>query len=61
MTLSNQAIGAVMMALQNAILNEEDVTEILKGFTLGVNESNELEVHNPPTVAAKVDTDDKDS
>ena len=49
MTLSNQAIGAIMMALQNAILNQEDVTKTLQDFQLGVQEDNTLVVVNAPS------------
>ena len=52
MTLSNQAIGSIMMALQKAILNQEDVTAILRGFEFGGDDNNELVVTNPPTVPA---------
>ena len=47
--LSNQALGAVMMSLQESLLNELDIVPILKGFEL--IEGNEgLVVSNPPTV-----------
>ncbi len=49
MKLSNQALGAVMMALQESLLNQIDIVPILKGFDL--EESNDgLVVKNPPTV-----------
>ena len=32
--LSNQAMGAIMMALQESLLNELDIVPILKGFDL---------------------------
>ena len=47
--LSNQALGAVMMALQESLLNELDIVPILKGFEL-VNTEDGLVVSNPPTV-----------
>ena len=47
--LSNQALGAVMMALQESLLNEMDIVPILKGFDL-VNTEDGLLVTNPPTV-----------
>ncbi len=47
--LSNQSLGAIMMALQESLLNELDIVPILKGFELA--ESTEgLVVKNPPTV-----------
>jgi hypothetical protein len=47
--LTNQALGAVMMALQESLLNEIDIVPILKGFEL-VNTEEGLVVTNPPTV-----------
>ena len=47
--LSNQALGAVMMALQESLLNEIDIVPILKGFEL-VETADGLVVKNPPTV-----------
>ena len=47
--LSNQALGAVMMALQESLLNELDIVPILKGFDLVESEGG-LVVTNPPTV-----------
>ena len=49
MKLSNQALGAVMMALQESLLNELDIVPILRGFSL-VNTKEGLIVKNPPTV-----------
>ena len=49
MHLSNQALGAIMMALQESLLSQSDIVPILKGFKL--QESDEgLVVNNPPTV-----------
>ena len=47
--LSNQALGAVMMALQESLLNELDIVPILRGFEL-VESDDGLVVTNPPTV-----------
>lgn len=57
MTLSNQAIGSIMMALQNSILKQEDVTEVLRGFKVVVNGEGQLYVENPPSVAAAEEDD----
>lgn len=48
-TLSNQALGSVMMALQESLLNEIDIVPILRGFEL-VQSEDGLVVLNPPTV-----------
>lgn len=50
--LSNQALGAVMMALQNSLLTQTDIVPILKGFELFVGPDGELIVSNPPSVRA---------
>jgi hypothetical protein len=47
--LSDQALGSVMMALQESLLNEMDIVPILKGFELAPGEDG-LVVLNPPTV-----------
>ena len=47
--LSNQALGAVMMALQESLLNEIDIVPILKGFELA-NGDDGLVVLTPPSV-----------
>ena len=51
---SNQALGAVMMALQESLLNELDIVPILKGFEL-VETNDGLVVKNPPTVRVSND------
>ena len=52
--LSNQAIGAVMMALQESLLNQLDIVPILKGFELTQTDEG-LVVTNPPTVRVSND------
>ena len=52
--LSNQALGAVMMALQESLLNELDIVPILKSFEL-VETEDGLTVTNPPTVRVSND------
>ena len=57
MKLSDQALGAVMMALQKSLLEESDIVPTLKGFNFVVtgDSQDQLAVTNPPLV--KVDTD----
>ena len=47
--LSNQALGSIMMALQESLLNELDIVPILKGFEM-LDTEDGLVVKNPPTV-----------
>ena len=48
MKLSNQAVGAVMMALQKSLMEQTDIVPVLQDFTFQVNENEELTVLNPP-------------
>lgn len=47
--LSNQAIGAIMMALQKSLIEQTDITPVLQGFNIQVDDSGELVIMNPPT------------
>ncbi len=49
MKLSNQALGALMMALQKSLLEQSDVTETLREFEFTDTEDG-LWVKNPPIV-----------
>jgi hypothetical protein len=49
MKLSDQALGAVMMALQKSLLEQSDIVPVLKDFELQEQEG-ELVVTNPPLV-----------
>jgi hypothetical protein len=53
MKLSNQAVGALMMALQKSLLEQTDIVPVLRGFKLEVDDTNEVIVTNPPIVKAK--------
>ena len=48
--LSNQAVGALMMALQKGLMEQCDITELLKGFDLS-NTADGLVVENPPMIS----------
>ena len=47
--LSNQAVGALMLALQKGIMEQTDITELIKEFEL-VETSEGLIVDNPPVI-----------
>tara|TARA_R100000008_G_scaffold86471_1_gene79750 strand:+ start:919 stop:1113 length:195 start_codon:yes stop_codon:yes gene_type:complete len=51
MKLSDQALGAVMMALQKSLLEQSDIVPVLKDFNFVVqgDSQDELVVVNPPT------------
>ena len=46
--LSDQALGAIMMALQKSLLEQSDIVPVLKGFKFVKAEEEELVVLNPP-------------
>ena len=60
MNMSDQAIGAVMMALQKSLLEQTDIVPVLKGFEFVAaaeeeGSETELFVKNPPLVKMGVD------
>ena len=57
MQLSNQALGALMMALQKSLLEQSDIVPVLKGFKFKLSDSG-LVVMNPPLV--KLGHDDEE-
>jgi len=48
-SLSKQAIGALMMALQKSLMEQSDIVPVLEGFNLA-NSPEGLVVLNPPLV-----------
>jgi len=50
MQLSDQACGALMMALQNSLMNQTDILPVLKGFGFVFDNVKGLVVVNPPVV-----------
>ena len=53
MKLTNQAVGALMMALQKSLMEQSDITETLRGFDLVLDENETLVITNPPLVELK--------
>ena len=47
MQLSDQALGAVMIALQKSLMEQSDIVPVLKGFVF-TEEDGGLIVENPP-------------
>ena len=56
MKLSNQALGAIMMALQKSLLEQTDIVPILKNFDFRFDTMDQLEVKNPPNFTVGKDT-----
>ncbi len=57
MHLSDQALGALMMALQRSLLEQSDIVPVLKAFKFRLSEAG-LMVMNPPTVKLNQDFGD---
>ena len=49
MNLSDQAVGALMMALQKSLMDQTDIVPVIKNFKLKLSEKG-LMVMNPPLV-----------
>ena len=48
MKLSNQAMGAIMMALQKSLLEQTDIVPTLESFDFKCDDTENLVVVNPP-------------
>ena len=54
MKLSNQALGAVMMALQKSLLEQTDIVPMMKEMDFAKMDNNQLLVENPPDIKVRV-------
>ena len=64
MVLSNQAVGALMMALQKSLMEQSDIVPVLQEMNFQVNPEDSsqstLVVTNPPVLSlGDVDFDDE--
>tara|TARA_R110002033_G_scaffold65320_10_gene116367 strand:+ start:871 stop:1065 length:195 start_codon:yes stop_codon:yes gene_type:complete len=57
MQLSDQAVGALMMALQKSLMEQSDIVPVIKSFKIKLSD-NGLMVMNPPLV--KLGHDDEE-
>lgn len=58
--LSDQAVGALMLALQKGIMEQIDITDLVKEFEF-VNSVDGLIVENPPLILTEnLETNDED-
>ena len=57
MNLSDQALGALMMALQLSLMEQSDIVPVLKGFRFKLSYEG-LVVLNPPIVKLDEDLED---
>lgn len=52
MKLSDQAMGAIMMALQKSLLEQSDIVPVLKEMKFQQMDNGQLMVENPPSFSA---------
>jgi len=57
MHLADQAVGALMMALQKSLMEQSDIVPVLKGFKFRLSEEG-LVVMNPPLVKLNEDLEE---
>jgi chaperonin cofactor prefoldin len=50
MQLSNQAVGAIMLALQKSLMEQSDIVPVLKEFNL-IDSDEGVVVTNPPVIS----------
>ena len=50
MQLSNQAVGAIMLALQKSLMEQSDIVPVIREFIL-IDSDDGLVVTNPPVVS----------
>lgn len=61
MKLSDQALGAIMMALQKSLMEQSDITPVLKGMEFDLMDNGELLIKNPPILKTNVNVGVKDA
>ena len=54
---SDQAVGAIMMALQKSLMEQSDIVPVIQGFEVQVDDTNHLVITNPPVI--KMDNPEK--
>jgi len=59
MNLSNQALGAIMMALQKSLMEQSDIVPVLQGFVLTETDDG-LIIENPPIVEVNIEDGEDD-
>jgi hypothetical protein len=55
MKLSNQAQGALMMALQKCLMEQSDIMPLLGDMNFITDEDGNLSVENPPSFEVKAE------
>jgi len=59
--LSDEALGAIMLALQKSLMEQSDIVPILKNFEFKIGEKNELYIMNPPILKLDNEYDEEEA
>ena len=59
MNLSNQALGAIMLALQKSLMEQSDIVPVLQGFVLTETDEG-LVIENPPVIELNTEDNEDD-
>ena len=55
--LSDEALGAIMLALQKCLMEQSDIVPMLKEFEFKINSAEQLVIMNPPILNFDEETD----
>ena len=58
---SDQAVGAIMMALQKSLMEQSDIVPVFKEFEVQIDDTNHLVITNPPVVKVEEPKKKKES
>ena len=56
--LSDEALGSIMLALQKSLMEQSDITPVLKGFNFKVSDESTLFIMNPPILKFNNENED---
>tara|TARA_Y100001973_G_C5196668_1_gene334733 strand:+ start:389 stop:580 length:192 start_codon:yes stop_codon:yes gene_type:complete len=59
--LSEQAMGAIMMALQKSLMEQSDIVPVLQNMEWHPGSNGKLYVENPPVVKTEALEEDEDA
>jgi hypothetical protein len=55
--LSDEALGAIMLALQKCLMEQIDIVPMLKEFEFKINSAEQLVIMNPPILSFEEESD----
>ena len=58
--LSDEALGAIMLALQKSLIEKSDIIPVLKNFEFKIGDKDELYIMNPPILKLDNEYDEEE-